>query len=276
MTDKGRNYKNWLPHEDAKLVEALVNMVNVGLHKADNGFKSGYLQHLEHALKESLPNAGILGKPHIESRIKTMKKDWQVVYDMVNGTNTSGFGYDTVNKCGTVSEPAVWEAYITSHKGASKWRNRPFPHFEDLCIVFGKDRAQGDRVRDFIEMENDANMEEEQSQQAEDGFEEPADVSHNANNTTSVQSEEVSSARTKKRKRLDPIAEGITNAAALLGKELREASAFLNQSLKAEVDLQEKTSMVSSEISKIESMSLLDKFKASRKIMREPEAVLTF
>lgn len=31
--------------------------------------------YLEQALKESLPNSGILGKPHIESRIKTMKKD---------------------------------------------------------------------------------------------------------------------------------------------------------------------------------------------------------
>ena len=50
--EKGRNYRNWTITEDAKLVEALVNMVNIGGFKADNGFKSGYLQYLETALKE--------------------------------------------------------------------------------------------------------------------------------------------------------------------------------------------------------------------------------
>ncbi|XP_071711893.1 uncharacterized protein [Rutidosis leptorrhynchoides] len=259
--EKSRTYRNWLPDEDAKLVEALVNMVNVGLHKADNGFISGYLQHLELALKESLPDRGILGKPHIESRIKTMKKDWQVVYDMVAGTNTSGFGYDAVNKCGTVSEPAVWESYVAINKGAAKWRNKPFPHYEDLCIVFGKDRAQGDRVRDVIEMENEANMEEQA---------EYTEGSHdtNATNTSTIQGEEVSSGQTKKRNRTDSIAEGIISAAASLGKDLLTSSEMMCQSLNAERDLQDKISKVSSEIFKMESMSMRDKFKASRKIMR--------
>ncbi|CAI9295228.1 unnamed protein product [Lactuca saligna] len=75
MVEKSRNYRTWTTHEDAKLVEAMLNMVNAGGFKVDNGFKSGYLQHLGQALKDSLPNAGILAKPHIESRIRTMKKE---------------------------------------------------------------------------------------------------------------------------------------------------------------------------------------------------------
>nr|KAJ0193109.1 hypothetical protein LSAT_V11C800390720 [Lactuca sativa] len=160
VMEKSRNYHNWTITEDAKLVEALVNMVNMGGFKADNGFKSGYSQHLENAL-----NSGILGKPHIESRIKTMKKDWQVVYDMVNGTNTSGFGYDTSTHSVT-AEPAVWDSYIQDHKEAGKWRNKIFPHYEDLCIIFGNDRAQGNKAKDFAQMEEDANN-EEQSEQIE-------------------------------------------------------------------------------------------------------------
>ena len=113
MADRShnRNYRNWTTDEDAKLVEALVNMVNTGGFKADNGFKSGYLQYLEQVMKESVPDSGILGKPHIESRIKTMKKDWQVVHDMVNGTNTSGFGYDSLKQC-VIAEAPVWESYL--------------------------------------------------------------------------------------------------------------------------------------------------------------------
>ena len=112
MTEKSRAYRPWTTHEDAKLVEALLNMVNTGGYKADNGFKSGYLQHLGQALKESLPASGLLPKPHIESRIRTMKKEWQIVYDMITGNNTSGFGYDSVNRCGTVESPDVWDAYV--------------------------------------------------------------------------------------------------------------------------------------------------------------------
>lgn len=115
MTDKGRNYRTWTTIEDNILVEALVNMANSGGYKADNGFKSGYLQHLENEIKKSLPHAGIMGKPHIESRIRTMKKDWQFVYDMLNGNNTSGFGFDSVKQCVT-AEPNVWETYIAVRK----------------------------------------------------------------------------------------------------------------------------------------------------------------
>ena len=88
-----------------------MNMTNAGGYKADNGFKLGYLQHLEQSLKVSLPNSGLLDNSYIASKIKTMKKDWQCVYDMVNGSNTSGFGYDPEKKCVTAEEP-VWEAYL--------------------------------------------------------------------------------------------------------------------------------------------------------------------
>ncbi|KAI3779031.1 hypothetical protein L2E82_08467 [Cichorium intybus] len=234
MAEKGRNYRNWTPSEDAKLVDALVNMVNMGGFKANNGFKSGYLQHLENALKETIPNSGIMGKPHIESRIKTMKNDWQVVYDMVNGTNTSGFDYDSDRHC-VYAEAAVWESYIEIHKKAGKWRNKTFPHFQELCNVFGKDRAQGNRAKDFVQMENDANLEEE-NQQMEDEFERPVEVSPNTPTNTN------SSVRLKKRKsRVDPIVEGITTAATLLEKGLQQAATTLNQAMHGETDIEKKS-----------------------------------
>ena len=114
MTSQIRNYRPWTSNEETKLVEALVNMKNAVGFKADNGFKYGYLQHLEQALKQSLPNSCLLGKPHIESKIKTMKKDWQCVYDTVNGSNTSGFDYDPEKHCVTAEDP-VWEAYLQVH-----------------------------------------------------------------------------------------------------------------------------------------------------------------
>ena len=43
-----------------------------------------------------------------------MKRDWQCVYDMVNGSNTSRFGYDSEKHCVTAEDP-VWEAYLQVH-----------------------------------------------------------------------------------------------------------------------------------------------------------------
>ncbi|KAI3500493.1 hypothetical protein L1887_36315 [Cichorium endivia] len=130
---------------------------------------------------------------------------------MVNGTNTSGFGYDSDRHC-VYAEAAVWESYIEVHKEA--------------------DRAQGNRAKDFVQMENDANLEEE-TQQMEDEFERPV--------------------------------EG-----------LQQAATTLNQAMHGETDIEKKASMVAIEISKMGSMTVVDKFKASRKIMRDPQAVATF
>ena len=116
------------------------------------------------------------------------------------------------------------------------------------------------------------NVEEELLQMEDDFNEQREEISP----TTNQQSEETSSASTKKRKRkFDPFIEGISKAAALLGKDLREASATMSQSLNAEVELRKKNSMVTFEILKIPSMDQRDRFKASRKIMCEVEVVLT-
>ncbi|KAG9154112.1 hypothetical protein Leryth_000601 [Lithospermum erythrorhizon] len=88
----GKNKRKWTNIEDEKLVAALVDMVNIGACKAENGFKAGFLTYLEETLKVTLPNSGLKGKPHIDSRIKTLKGQFNIVYDMLNSPNVSGFG----------------------------------------------------------------------------------------------------------------------------------------------------------------------------------------
>ncbi|KAJ8633129.1 hypothetical protein MRB53_026465 [Persea americana] len=87
----GKNKRKWTDAEDKKLVYALFDMASAGTHKADNGFKPGFLGVLEAVLKQKLPGSEIKAKPHIDYRIKTMKKDFLDVYDMLNGENCSSF-----------------------------------------------------------------------------------------------------------------------------------------------------------------------------------------
>ncbi|MBA0752269.1 hypothetical protein Gogos_001119 [Gossypium gossypioides] len=45
-------------------------------------------------LEKVLPHAMLKAKPNLESRIKTLKRDWAIVYDMLSGKDNSGFGWD--------------------------------------------------------------------------------------------------------------------------------------------------------------------------------------
>ncbi|CAI9274321.1 unnamed protein product [Lactuca saligna] len=228
-----------------------------------------YLQHLEQELKQPLSDSGILGKPHIESKIKTMKIDWQCVYDMVNGSNTSGFGYDSEKHCVTAKD-SVWEAYLQVHKEATRWKHKSFPYYEDLCIVFGKDRAQGNRARDFIEMEQDVNLEEEM-QELDDDILESKEISHN----TSVQNDETSpSVRSNKRKRrVDDV---FHNTIGLITESLKEISKDLSQGIKFDMKINELSEKIPSEILKMSSLSQVEKFKALTKIRSDPINVQDF
>ena len=78
---------------------------------AENGFKNGHAQALETMMEQKAPNCCIKAYPHIVSHIRTLKQSWQTVYDMVFGTNTSGFGYDPETKCVTADKD-VWDEYI--------------------------------------------------------------------------------------------------------------------------------------------------------------------
>ncbi|KAK5820085.1 hypothetical protein PVK06_025130 [Gossypium arboreum] len=69
--------------EDAALVACMVDLHNAGTFNADTGFKAGYLNELEKMVEKVLPNAMLKAKPNLESRIRTLKRDWSIIYDML-------------------------------------------------------------------------------------------------------------------------------------------------------------------------------------------------
>ncbi|XLR19259.1 hypothetical protein S83_047171, partial [Arachis hypogaea] len=76
--------RQWTSHEDAKLVECLVELATTSW-KFDNGtFKSGYGKHLEKMLHEKILRCDLKANPHIESRMI--------------GTDGSGFGWNDKDK----------------------------------------------------------------------------------------------------------------------------------------------------------------------------------
>jgi hypothetical protein len=103
--------RKWTPKEDIKIVQALVEHYNEGSDRQKTRLQLGYLRILEVKLSKTLPNAGIKAKPHIESRLKSLKKYLQVIHAMLCSPDASGFGLDNVRKC-VAAEDVVWQAYV--------------------------------------------------------------------------------------------------------------------------------------------------------------------
>ncbi|KAF4362513.1 hypothetical protein F8388_011340 [Cannabis sativa] len=130
----GQNKRFWSEDEDKHLIESLMELNNEGKFKAEGNFKPGHLRAIEMKLKERMPGCDIQAKPHIESRMKTLKTHFQIVHEMLTGPFCSGFGWDSIRKTVTAEKP-VWEAYLQSHKEAAPFKIKSFPWYDDLCAM---------------------------------------------------------------------------------------------------------------------------------------------
>ncbi|XP_038895852.1 uncharacterized protein LOC120084021 [Benincasa hispida] len=128
MAGNGKRSKHvWSKVEDAKLMEALLYLVETGW-RSDNGtFQPGYLQHLERILHEKVLECA-LNQNTIECKVRSLKKQYNAVSEMLS---QSGFNWNEEFKC------------VQSHPNAKGMWNKSFPHYDDLSTVFGKDRAVG-------------------------------------------------------------------------------------------------------------------------------------
>ncbi|MBA0763315.1 hypothetical protein Gotri_012777 [Gossypium trilobum] len=86
------NQMKWVLKEDAALVACMVDLHNVGTFNTNTRFKVDYLNKLEMMLEKVLPRAMLKAKPNLELKIRTLKRDWAIVYDMLSGKYNNDFG----------------------------------------------------------------------------------------------------------------------------------------------------------------------------------------
>ncbi|KAK5819918.1 hypothetical protein F383_25057 [Gossypium arboreum] len=137
----------------------MVDLHNAGTFNADTGFKANYLNELEKMLEKVLPHAMLKAKPNLESKIRTLKRDWSIVYDMLSGKNNNGFGWDEHRQL-VVAEDAVWNSYINSHKEAAQFRHRSFPYYDQFTAIYAKDRATGKDTQTTVDIIEEIDVED--------------------------------------------------------------------------------------------------------------------
>ncbi|KAK9154713.1 hypothetical protein Sjap_002193 [Stephania japonica] len=82
------------------------------------------------------------GKTIHKPSIKTLKRVWFIVNDMIHGVNhcSNGFNFNSTPEMFVV-EDDVWDDYLAKYLDAKQWRSKLFIHYEKCCIIFGNDRT---------------------------------------------------------------------------------------------------------------------------------------
>ncbi|KDO57232.1 hypothetical protein CISIN_1g022123mg [Citrus sinensis] len=278
MESQAPKSRFWSPDEDVKLVESLLDLYHEGRFCVDNNFKSGYLKVLETALETKLPGCGIKAKPHIESRIKTLKMQFRTLHDMLTGPNCRGFNWDPQRKIVT-AEKAVWDAYIQ----AANFKNKAFPHYEDLCTIYGKDHATGRNAvapADVVEKieRTRVNNGTEGKNLNLNGEDVRNDVDDNmAFSHTRQMHPKTSNSSSRKRGRdedSEDSVESLKELAILIVREMKESSSRLSQAIGQEIN--DKQVGLNGELKKITSLTTVERLKATRLIARDNAALNVF
>ncbi|KAL4023283.1 hypothetical protein IC575_017035 [Cucumis melo] len=141
---------NWTKKEEAGLVECLLELVNAGGWRSDNGtFRPDNLNQLARMMAFKIPGSNVHASM-IESRIKLLKSMFHAITEM-RGPTCSGFGWNDEQKY-IVVEKEVFDDWVKSHPAAKGLLNKSFPHYDELSYTFGKDHATGGSVESFTDV----------------------------------------------------------------------------------------------------------------------------
>ncbi|KAF7803589.1 protein ALP1-like [Senna tora] len=278
-----RPMRLWSHEEDKALVDSMLELRLGGTFNADNGLKGGSLRDLEAKMEAKLPGCGIKAIPHIQSRYKNLKGTWKEVYDMLYGTNSSGFGWDP-HTCMVLAERDVWDNYLRIHKKCGPYRSKPFPLFESLTELFGKDRATGKESRSTNDVPGEMPNEGENEVMDNDDvyipqLNEEADMSVD---DISTQEPESSSAKRQKRGKAKEGAEEGFNCAvdkicASMNHGLEQATKELCVHLmKNEIELGEKLDKLYDDLLLVNGISYNEVFHAHIHLSSNPHQMLSY
>ncbi|XP_057779517.1 uncharacterized protein LOC130998100 [Salvia miltiorrhiza] len=162
-TDKKR--RSWSTSEQEVLLAALKELVAQGW-KSDNGFRAGYLNKLEEAMKKTFPTTDLKGMPHINSKTTTWKKEY---YSLCLMLSNSGVGFNVDGKHMIDCTDEQWEAITKKDRNALNMRYKSWPYLDQWREIFGKDRATGEEAKDLMEAAHQMYHKIDLSQEQVDG-----------------------------------------------------------------------------------------------------------
>ncbi|XP_062076318.1 uncharacterized protein LOC133781365 [Humulus lupulus] len=216
---KKGNRRTWTKQEEDALIGVLEDVVAKGYRYENGSLKPGTTTIIEKALSTTFPTCGLKANPHIESKLKVWKKQYNLVYDMLS---KSGFHWNDVKKCVEVDSDEVWQSYVQHHKGVHGWRGRYFPLYEKLLNIYG-DHAT---PPDMVEKTNQNHIPGDTDREEESPF--------SANQTSSTNS--AVSSRRKRKTPSDNISESLVKLAESIDKMVEKSNELVEKMIEITVE----------------------------------------
>ncbi|XP_057955678.1 uncharacterized protein LOC131149329 [Malania oleifera] len=132
--DKQTKKLRWSDEMDSCLSKILVEQVKRG-SKIDNILQREAYDTAVIALNEKFGPE--LTKDHIRNRLKTWKKQYGVLKELISQT---GFEWDGAQKM-VVANDSAWNDYTKTHPDARAFRGRVVENYNPWCIIFGNNSA---------------------------------------------------------------------------------------------------------------------------------------
>ncbi|RWR92102.1 Myb/SANT-like domain-containing protein [Cinnamomum micranthum f. kanehirae] len=126
----------WTPLQDDTLIQLMLDQCKDG-RNIKGGFTCEGWNLLTKEMKTQYGD--FFSKDKLKNRFKTLKKTYGDLKAMLD---LSGFGWDDTRKMVT-AEPQVWKEYVAAHPKAAHYKNKTFPDWASLAIIFGDSVADG-------------------------------------------------------------------------------------------------------------------------------------
>ncbi|XP_031504446.1 uncharacterized protein At2g29880-like [Nymphaea colorata] len=140
MKDSGPSRENltWTEPQMDYLVQLLVEQSRIPGMKSAGGLKPKAYTTIEKGMMDRFGPE--FTKDKTKNKLKYSKPNLTVMKEMLN---TSGFGYDPINKCIEV-DPQVWNDYIEKYPNRKKYRGpKVWRYYDEFAEVYGESHATG-------------------------------------------------------------------------------------------------------------------------------------
>lgn len=108
---KSKAYRKWTVKEDEALMAFWQPSLSFVIWdvKENGTFKTGYTNRLEKELKCTLPESNLKASPHIESRLKLLKRQYAAIIDM---KDADGMQWNRKEQTVTCCDDDVWDDWV--------------------------------------------------------------------------------------------------------------------------------------------------------------------
>ncbi|XP_023732170.3 uncharacterized protein At2g29880-like [Lactuca sativa] len=129
----------WSDKMDYAYIQAMIKQQETGNRVNGSFTPTAYAQMVEEL---STKHQMDITKSHLKNRYKTLKKHFSQWYDLFRGISLSGFSWNSSTQL-IEAEEEVWDNLIKSKPEAASLRTKKIAYFDEMLVLFARDRASG-------------------------------------------------------------------------------------------------------------------------------------